>query len=393
MSLIHSLSIVTSGLVLGYDMNNTGRSWKGAPTTNMYADGDFASGTSHPVNGGTGKTFIADPRDPNKKVLRFPAQSNTQYHGRDIVAVVSSVYSFQMEFYVSTDYDGTQVGMFPEQGGSGGAVYYNMGAKGTWQSLKFNGQVASTTNIRMLAYLLTTSTTGYVLCANVQCELSPVVTQFTSSSRSSTQSLLDLTGNNTITASSLTYASDNTFSFNGSTNYLPATITDTALNGDPIFSVEMVIKRTATLSSGGYWGIGTGVSLQGISGHTSVSDMIGIDLWGTATFHTGVTYPLNQWIHVVWVKYASTFNINSVIVYINGVSYTGAQFSVVRGTTHTPALATTTAGNGACFGRLATSTSSYYAPGQIGIARLYNRALTAVEVQQNFQAVRGRYGL
>jgi hypothetical protein len=35
MALVHSPSIVTSGLVFYYDMNNTQKSWKGAPATNL----------------------------------------------------------------------------------------------------------------------------------------------------------------------------------------------------------------------------------------------------------------------------------------------------------------------------------------------------------------------
>jgi hypothetical protein len=36
---------------------------------------------------------------------------------------------------------------------------------------------------------------------------------------------------------------------------------------------------------------------------------------------------------------------------------------------------------------------SYYFNGSIGIVRVYNKAMTLAEVQTNFNAARGRYGL
>mgnify|MGYP000279734502 CR=1 FL=1 len=35
MSLAHNPSIATNGLIMYYDMNNTQKSWKGSPTTNL----------------------------------------------------------------------------------------------------------------------------------------------------------------------------------------------------------------------------------------------------------------------------------------------------------------------------------------------------------------------
>ena len=42
---------------------------------------------------------------------------------------------------------------------------------------------------------------------------------------------------------------------------------------------------------------------------------IGIDSWGYATFRTDVDYPLNEYIHVTWVKTATTFSTSSLIIF------------------------------------------------------------------------------
>ena len=66
--------------------------------------------------------------------------------------------------------------------------------------------------------------TGSVQLAYPLLEASSVASAFTANTRTNTQALLDATGNNTLTISSLTYANDNTFSFNGA-NTVSTTMT------------------------------------------------------------------------------------------------------------------------------------------------------------------------
>jgi hypothetical protein len=161
-------------------MGNSKKSFLGKPVQNMYADGDFASRTYHPVNGSAGGTWVTDPRDPSKTCFRFDAYTlGNRYHGRDITVVIGTQYSYQMEIYVSPDYTGTAVAMYNEQAAAGSGIYYDLTKKGTWQRLVYNGHVAAgTTNARVLAYMLSASTAGYVLIANVQVEQSAFATPF-----------------------------------------------------------------------------------------------------------------------------------------------------------------------------------------------------------------------
>jgi hypothetical protein len=43
--------------------------------------------------------------------------------------------------------------------------------------------------------------------------------------------------------------------------------------------------------------------------------------------------------------------------------------------------------------KIATSTNYGFLNGKISVAQIYNRALSADEVSQNFNALRGRYGI
>lgn len=369
--------IVNDGLVFTYDMGNGKKSWKGAPTANLYTDGDFSAQALHPVRSGTW-TIVADPRNNAKKVLKATPSGSNQYHGRDITVTVSSVYSLQMEVYVSPDFNGTNVQMYPEQGGSGANIAYNLSNKGTWQLLKFNGKSATTTNIRMLAYVLSAFTTGYVLISNVQVELNSLATPFINGTRSNTQAILDWTGNNTITANSLTYNVDGSFSFDGAANYI--TIPNTTLgNGNIPWTVSAWMKTTTTTNVLGQGAIlsnaasGPVYSVMGVNNGKIVYWTYQSSAW-SQKLGVGKTVNDGNWHMLTWVNY----NNFTMDMYVDGILDSNVLNS--------------TSGNNNPVDRIGGSWNSLF-PGSISVLSRYNRALTATEVQQNFNALRGRYGL
>lgn len=93
-----------------------------------------------------------------------------------------------------------------------------------------------------------------------------------------------------------------------------------------------------------------------------------------------------NWYQIVAVRSGTTFT-----PYLNGVQL---------GTSFTVSLSATGIGtsNNFCFGKsqnLAAGAGSYlyYGKNTIGNTKLYNKSLTGTEVNQNFNALRGRYGL
>jgi hypothetical protein len=48
---------------------------------------------------------------------------------------------------------------------------------------------------------------------------------------------------------------------------------------------------------------------------------------------------------------------------------------------------------GAAVGRFGGSSAGYYFGGKIALVKVYNKGLSAVEIQQNFQAIRGRFNI
>lgn len=86
-----------------------------------------------------------------------------------------------------------------------------------------------------------------------------------------------------------------------------------------------------------------------------------------------------------WYQIVGTFTTGSRKLYINGV--------LVNSDTQTGTIATDTRGMsiGAYGGT--SGTNGYFYNGSLAICRVYNRVLSAAEIIQNFNALRGRFGV
>ena len=233
-------------------------------------------------------------------------------------------------------------------------------------------------------------------CRDYQVEQRDHATPFIlGRTRSVSGSLIDLTRTHDIDLSNVSFNSNAQINYDGTDDHAVIPYSPTDLDGDVIFSVEAVIKRTGTMSNGGLWGIGGDGSAVGINGyvHPSAANKITIDLWGTATFHAGIDYPLNEYVHVVWVKTTTGFSTSTLVIYINGVAYTGSDLTVMRGSSHTPNLNTSTNGKGIVIGRVGPETDLYHAPGEMPIFKVYNNALSAAEVKENYNAIKNRFNI
>jgi len=97
-------------------------------------------------------------------------------------------------------------------------------------------------------------------------------------------------------------------------------------------------------------------------------------------YNTGYTIPLNTWVNIVYT-YSGTGAAGSQTVYINGSN-----------------IYSTSAGSGAISSngnsvRIGFDDNNWWWNGRIAQTQIYNRALTAQEVQQNFNATRSRFSV
>ena len=173
-----------------------------------------------------------------------------------------------------------------------------------------------------------------------------------------------------------TYSSNNLgyFTFDGVNDYAVAA-NNTALDTQTP-TVEVWVKTNATTQNG-FWFEKGSVNSQYALFQEGASIQWRLGPLGDLSTTTATFMNTSAWYQVV-----GTFTSGSRILYINGVQVNS------NGTTGT--LSTNT--SGMFVGAYGTGTGYYY-NGQLSICRVYNRVLSAAEVAQNFNALRGRYGV
>jgi len=372
MGLAHSPSIVTNGLVFAYDMANTQKSFKGAPTTNLLTNGNFSNGVISPF--GTynvtpvtvsGVSPLPYTNYSSNYVMQFTSTTGTSGASMDVngKCTVGQTYTFSFYGRLFTGPSSTVGLSFNNQNGSGdtNAWSSNVTLTNAWQKFTFT----FTYDVAKIMFYFYNSVTGYTCqFTDFQLEQLSVASPFVNGTRSNTQAILDQTNNNTITANSLTYASDGTFSFNGSSNYITSSFATTS--------------GQAVTYTGWLYSTETTATYRNFVDSVSQNPMI---WWNTsgqiefdaASYTTSAVYR-NQWVYVALSKPTGS---SAASYYVNGVL-------VGTGTAYTTPTATPT-----WFNRAGSQTWK----GSASAVTVYNRALSQLEIQQNFNALRGRYGI
>ena len=115
-------------------------------------------------------------------------------------------------------------------------------------------------------------------------------------------------------------------------------------------------------------------------GYTKPTTSINVNVGGGAAYVTLLDpYELDTWYYIGVVKLSSQYFTGYLNAEYKGISAIGSQY-----TTQTQSSRLGTPG--------AVSTSNTF-NGSISSFKIYNRALTAAEVLQNYNATRGRYGI
>jgi hypothetical protein len=399
MALGHSPQTVTNGLVFYYDMGNPQKSWKGAPTTNLVNP----SWASWSVDGSGQGTIGTRNITSIYECLITDNVANTRQNIYIFGIAGSTTYTFSVQykkvfgaptlrFQLQSYNGGTFLGsVFPT------TVQLGLTDKEGWQTA-FYTYTTSAGADRVLWFMqdgddYTAYTHSFIL-ANAQCEAGSFATPFVAGTRSNTESIKDLTNNNTITANSLSYANDGTFSFDRSssssiTTNLPITSTPALSN----FTYEVFLNVTSLppASNNGVILGATYYAGAAIYWRTSGSNFnIRGFIRGADNYRVTAEYTLslNTVYHVTLTNSYSTGTLN---LYVNGVLFSSTATATQEyNPSLTPGLnigvnLPQVDGGGA-------ETYSHFT-GKVHIAKVYNRALTASEVQQNFNALRGRYGL
>jgi Concanavalin A-like lectin/glucanases superfamily len=314
---------------------------------NMYYYGNVS------LTGNTVYTYAILYRSVNRYT-----NANLMYH-----------YEFGPSGYI-TEFGVHGVGAYSWQETSLGNGWY-------WSRAKFTTN-SSTTSGTFYSFMYQYATWNRLYVAAVALmpgdytQMHPKYWPSVGTTRTNTQVFTDLTKNNNITANSLTYGSDGSYSFNGSTDYIDCG-NPTAVQLTSALTLEAWVNPTSTS--------GLGNIIQKNQNSAYRMRIQNGDLWaysnGNAAVSSGGPATNGSWWHCV-----STFGPSGIAVYLNG-NLVGTQ-----GTAYSASGATS--GN-LQIGCYAPNSETFN--GKISVAKVYNRVLSAGEISQNFNALRGRYGL
>jgi hypothetical protein len=370
MALYHFSNVVTKDLLFYYDAANS-KSWRGSPTTNIL-EGNLSTFTD--IVGNSTRTIIGpnEVRWVNNGLgitvvrLYVPLTSltNAQTYG-------VSVYVKDLVGTVTLDWCDQPVTGVPSLTNSSGRL------QGTGSRSTYDG------TFRFLDVTLTTG--GMMTLYDPQIDSNNYVSAYTppTTSRSTSQVLLDLTNLNTITATALTYQTNDTFRFDGSNDYL--TISNFPTKPTVSITCEAWIRPTKPSITGTQRGAAiSAVNSMYLGLIDSIDGGVTYALhWANQTTASRITsqvgnVPNNRFSHIV-----GTYDGVTTRAYLNGVEvYSAAQTGTIPDSTYVIGT----------YG-LGLQDAVHNFNGDIPIARIYSRALSAIEVAQNFNAMRGRYGL
>ena len=177
-----------------------------------------------------------------------------------------------------------------------------------------------------------------------------------------------------------TYNSEGYFAFDGSNDYIRFP-NSTSLDVQN-FTIEVWVRTNATNQNGFWFEKGTVNTQYSLFQEGTV---IRCRVWTTTLIDTISPVTASFMNTTNWYQVVFTYTSGSQVCYING--------NVVGTGTTLGTLATNSGGMsiGAYGGY--TGSRGYYYQGNQSIAKVYNRVLSQSEVQQNFNALRGRYGI
>ena len=393
-----------SGLVFAYDTGNIITSYIGEPTTNIaYAtNNNLNSGGNWWVNGGANifddnDTSIPKPSIPNVDTsnLRIfsslvTAGGSNQQLGSSIITISpSTTYSFSIWYYftgnsmviypyIRTAVNNDAIGVFSYNGNTDGTTW----PKNQWILLKATGTTqANETGIYMSSYT-GTAVGDKVYYFGYQVEQKGHCTPLVLGTRSATQGLLNLGGTDTINITNASFNNNAQLIFDGTNDYVYLT------SFNPTFTTGITMECVAkwTANPGGSWqrmfDFGNGSNADNlIFCRYSNGDQLFFGIYngsGNSYNTTGTGAILfGQYAHYVAVADGTDFK-----VYVNGqLIFSGANSTIPVTTSRTNNY----------IGK--SNWADSYFDGEIPVAKMYTKALTAAEVQQNYQALRYRFGI
>ena len=404
MSTLYSPKIKTDGLVFMFDTGNK-KSYVGEPTVNLATDSPSQGGWAG------GREVLDSSRKKFKLIVNnFNGTAGSGQGWRSFTWDLNSYSGQSVTISATVEVPSASPGTFAwimmgqvnthtNSSGAGGYMGYSATSERvqktttTTEHITWTGTVGSTGTASQpsghVGFTLwynggTIGVDSYVEVSNVQIEINSHATQFVNGTRSATQGLLDRTGTSTIDISNASFDSNAQMAFDGTDDYV--NVDHESSYDTNVFTIEAWFKSTAddnthdsivtrngdVYSSTNSWSLG---KLRNGLGDTQ--NALRWMVWGTSAYTDllGDSATTGNWIHAVGVSDGST-----LYLYQNGVLKTSSS---------KPAGNIYPASYGLKVG--ANKSGSDVWNGHINSLKMYNKAFTAVEVLQNYNAQKGRF--
>jgi len=372
--------IVTSGSVFAYDVGDTRNSFRGEPAVNLVPNADTMANWGSYSAGNDG-TFITEFGTTGYRV-----RNKNTWNGiaRGITLPTPGTYTISAWFRIWGKSSGNNgINVYTSGGGISDTAQGGDDTRiGEWQRISMTRTYTTTS---FTFYIISWGGTSGVDWSSwdvtkPQVELKSHVTPFIAGTRSATQGLLDLTGNNTIDLSNVSFDSNAQMTFDGTNDYvsIPQSTgvnitTNTITFGGWCYPTvsnkyqHLVVKNVGEARQYGMW-----LSVNGTS--QIFRNVNGVVTQTNVTIST--PWAVNAWNYIMLV-----YNGSTIKIYLNGseVWSENASGNIV-----------TTSSNVNIGGE---PTQPYFFNGQIAVAQVYNRALTAAEVNQNYRHYKTRFNL
>ena len=391
MSCISGPNNNTNGLVFEYDMANTQKSWKGAPTTNKIITDPIALGIYAYVSGPVATTNVADSSGNLRTVNRYTITATTNARRAAIrPSGLTTGVTYSFSYMYKNNGTGTDVYVDASKGNPEGGANNNTLATSNvttqnlgngWVYVKYTfSYSACPTSACILGYGNSNGLVGETFDVyNEQFEINAFATPYVNGTRSNTQALLDLTGNSTLTASSLTYANDGTFSFNGNSNTIDCgnSAVLSTIGGTSTVTIEAWVNYYSYTGGAQAYSVITHKGYPWSWLMENISNVPRIRFYlsgsGDVACPDTTSHNLNTWYHFVG-------------------SYDGTNMKFYRN----GELRNTVAGSGTLGGAgsnmvIGSYSNGYFMNGVISSVKVYNRTLSASEIASNYNSQKEKF--
>ena len=395
----------TDALVFAYDTGDTRNSYKGEPTENLVPSGGRTGDSALPRQSYHIRpwTYSIETNVAGRKgnVLRLyidpPGTDSTApyadygfYAYKSGGSQVGDVYTISMDYYVvkgnsnpaiTIAYANGYKNPTSSQAASwGSAQIIDLG--GGWYRRIQSATITTAGNTWWRGGLGSNNIETEAYIDNIQIELKSHATPFVNGTRSATEGLKDLTGNSSIDLSNVTFDSNAQLTFDGTSDYVDLGTDLTISPNNQGWTAEYVFNTNSASTLQHF----NSAEADDFNANWLALLSSKLAVWdhGQGTWKYGNTqFSSNTWYHVAFVQTSST----TMQFYVNGEAEGGDHTSFSWSPTYS-ALKTRYVGRYEYNGSY-----SRYFNGEISITKLYNRALTADEVRNNYRHYKKRFNI